>query len=989
MKLKPNKAQFSKRSLLLATCLIVTTLATPGLAQEQGSSPQIENLSAEPGFNMNAAFTQRDSLIAIISPAAGDSVVALPVKLVARLAGGVNPGGFRARLNGKDITALFRRSVTCGISVCDLSATVQPVDGLLKGSNELSVEFRSDGLVSGRDAKVFTVAVNPPTANAGSDQRAKNGRLVVLDGTTSSHGNAGNSLAHAWGLIHRPPGSRAELDDPNSPRPAFTPDKNGIYIAQLIVSKDQGFTSDPDTATITVTANEPNFIEVQTHFFDGNGYGILVLPNNYSSLVPESQTGLHVVVLDRAAVRTYGLPKAFTGSTLVNDLTGFLNQNAADNTKLVIFSTYSGLGVDPSSLAPLLEQFGATTEFRNLHDPALPFSLIGVRGLRPGQAYQAWGKGTPGANLSGRLTLDSQNNYAFTQFDYYINFELTPSPNLSKGGPRIAIGTQTYAPQIPAGSAGGFLMVVVDRAAPTSSPVNSSLVYSTNGGASGIDALISDLKNNTTEDKLIFITSYGLPFPDQPDITYQIGQLIQEAGGTNEIIQSIDYTNPGDTYSLVGSAGPDAALSLPPFTASESSTILPGAPSGAIRGVLGLGRRNNWYRPIASDLTQVVNLDFYRILAQPWQGFPVLTGNQLNALEWISAQLCGCNNIRESYEDTNIDINTRAIRLSVMKPPSNPAPSFDAADFSAVQGQLLTEMKYVADIRRLNRNLTQLWNAQQSNIGLLLGNAGAKVKASLPPLPGEGVVPSIIEDLSEFLLAAIAAIPTGESAFAPMLGALSAGFDFGVNLANTLDGNGTADISTTVANIEAQAADHFARQLTAQGTMFDMIYEDWGRMQALGKALDNPDDRNWSWNGDVTTGQILNILSTSMERSFYRSLMPTAYAIAKIENYPDPTPNGYSAADQQVFRSYSNNTYTGVRLPNGKNEFLILTRWPWNDQPDIGPPSDNLFNYLYGPRPGGLSVYKANLFRHWPFKISNCNNSNADGRGGSGCPSPR
>src|SRR4029079_18566910 len=111
----------------------------------------------------------------------------------------------------------------------------------------------SDGtLDSAPDTTVITVAANnrPPVADAGPDQVAARTATVRLDGSASSDPD-GAALRFAWTLLSRPDGSAAALSDPASANPTFVADRNGTYVAQLVVD-DGAFASAPDTVTITV-----------------------------------------------------------------------------------------------------------------------------------------------------------------------------------------------------------------------------------------------------------------------------------------------------------------------------------------------------------------------------------------------------------------------------------------------------------------------------------------------------------------------------------------------------------------------------------------------------------------------------------------------------------------------------------------------------------------------------------------------------------------
>jgi large repetitive protein len=96
------------------------------------------------------------------------------------------------------------------------------------------------------------VGVNAaPTANAGPDQNAVTGQPVTLDGSASSDPN-GDVITFSWKFLSIAPGSSlsdASIVNPNTPAPSFTPDVDGAYELELLVS--DGTLSDTDTVIVT------------------------------------------------------------------------------------------------------------------------------------------------------------------------------------------------------------------------------------------------------------------------------------------------------------------------------------------------------------------------------------------------------------------------------------------------------------------------------------------------------------------------------------------------------------------------------------------------------------------------------------------------------------------------------------------------------------------------------------------------------------------
>ena len=93
-----------------------------------------------------------------------------------------------------------------------------------------------------------------PVANAGTNQNVTAATLTTLDGTASTDADL-DGLSYTWALISKPSSSNAALSSTTSPKPTFTPDVAGTYVASLVVSdgKDRSL-----TAVVTVIASASN-----------------------------------------------------------------------------------------------------------------------------------------------------------------------------------------------------------------------------------------------------------------------------------------------------------------------------------------------------------------------------------------------------------------------------------------------------------------------------------------------------------------------------------------------------------------------------------------------------------------------------------------------------------------------------------------------------------------------------------------------------------
>lgn len=120
---------------------------------------------------------------------------------------------------------------------------------------DMTLEFRlavsdSEGGSASDDVVVYILNDDPPTADAGEDQRVSEGTLVVLDGTASSDTD-GNINVFSWSQIS---GAPVRLDNSSSLWPTFvTPaiSRTARLEFELVVA-DEGGNTDKDTVTITV-----------------------------------------------------------------------------------------------------------------------------------------------------------------------------------------------------------------------------------------------------------------------------------------------------------------------------------------------------------------------------------------------------------------------------------------------------------------------------------------------------------------------------------------------------------------------------------------------------------------------------------------------------------------------------------------------------------------------------------------------------------------
>lgn len=117
-----------------------------------------------------------------------------------------------------------------------------------------------------------------PVANAGPDIQVELGTQLVLDGSGSIDAD-GDPLTYGWAILSRPAGSSAQLNDVTTRNPNFTPDVEGDFVVQLVVS-DGKSTSLPDVvvihdqarnlAPVSFIGNTPTGVVGEVYSLDGS-----------------------------------------------------------------------------------------------------------------------------------------------------------------------------------------------------------------------------------------------------------------------------------------------------------------------------------------------------------------------------------------------------------------------------------------------------------------------------------------------------------------------------------------------------------------------------------------------------------------------------------------------------------------------------------------------------------------------------------------------
>jgi hypothetical protein len=615
--------------------------------------------------------------------------------------------------------------------------------------------------------------------------------------------------------------------------------------------------------------------------------------------------GMQVLVLNRQTLEKIDY-KCFDTST--PDLAFEAYLGGLTNTELVIASSFLQARAPQTDSIFDTTQIGGTgygcapPDFCNI--PKI-YSIIGVPGLSPGQAYETSVGPTvaPGVGdyptLVGVLTQDQFENYNFLpNFQgAFVRFKVIPG-DASGNSASVQIGespnvTTLTPPALPAGWTGGYWLLLLHRY--DLSHVVSSTLYDTYASTSNQDSLAAALQA-TPFDNLIILTSLPSTKTNAPEVpTAKLKAAIDSLGAAGYGLELETGEKLGVAYTLVSTPNASTQTALVPAESIVSSSKYAAqGESGAISGILAQDH-SNLYKPItyihnltraADDTSDTTLYGLYNILAQPSIPWPLpSTSGQGAAYVYLSKQITanfGCTNgsacgdYRSYYTDQNTVNNFCSTEPSSFSPPANPI-GFTAKDYTAMQTQLQIEKKDVCNVLDLHDNVTTLFTQSGLNVGLLLNNAGTEVGSV--GAPTSAVVSMNQLRLTNLLLTLLrfAAIP-GVSQAAGMVQGF---FQFGMAYANSSGVSvvPAAKLNLTVAQLASNSVSNYVAVQSGSDTAFQSILQDWGKLSPVGSNIGNQvPGYVWPVSGNATTN-ILAAFNLSTRTEFYNVLMPVVYSI--------------------------------------------------------------------------------------------------------------
>lgn len=514
--------------------------------------------------------------------------------------------------------------------------------------------------------------------------------------------------------------------------------------------------------------------------------------------------------------------------------------------------------------------------------------------------------------ISGALVLD--NNLAYT-FAYPGRATFSTGTGDSTTQNTITIGATTnglsyQSEQIPDGY-GAFHVVVIYRD-------SLQLVYQNTFNFDQLDSMTRALDDVQTHGNyLVLISSIGNLWHDNwLDRWANVGKAIERLGGTYSLFVSLQS---GDDYSFVGAT--DTTLGNGAAEASSVITrAIKGLPSDAktinsnLRGVLAQDRQGNYsvalsrlkvaskndddsaFADFSSSLIDAISL-------QPPTPWPATdTPGRQAAYSYISSKVLGISSggdLRAGYTNANNKLSFDGWKNTVDNLSCPAGQTFSQVDFTTVQQQLSDELKSVPLIWAYQDNILGVYTDTQSSIGLILDVVHDDVKNSLnPPADAKNETEwQTVFASAQTIIGDLGALAGGPG--------LKLGMDsvfvatkLAATFANDSNGSPLQNVDHTLDELKEQAVENFTAQQTVIANAFDRILTDGARLKNLGTLLEPSSDGSGNgvppkivWDNSQL-GNIQKAVERSLRREVFTKLIGSSFEMGHWTNVAEGSSPG-------------------------------------------------------------------------------------------------
>jgi hypothetical protein len=441
----------------------------------------------------------------------------------------------------------------------------------------------------------------------------------------------------------------------------------------------------------------------------------------------------------------------------------------------------------------------------------------------------------------------------------------------------MQIASNSYTSTLPSGATAGYQVLLTDA---TLTPIaGTPAVFGTNGpDAAAQEQAMADLLTRAQNQPggTVMVQSINRPRPAS-EAAATIGVMLQELGGSQWM--SLSQDGSGD-YALVGN--PDHDVPALSGTAAETSQQWNAGSGGSLQGVL-RRRDDSAWAPMLADAIGTPNYGLAQVVYQAPTAWPQTdTPGKIAATTWMAEQLglvpgpgsCwqpSLPDFRSSYCDDALDTDAVQDELQRLDWPGASA-GFSQAEFTAVQGQLETELDDLGTVRTLFTALNAPFGSPGADPEVDAQEIAGKILAAIPP-PTQSATSAGLS---------LAASIISKSSSLPEVGAVLGPIASILDLAGALTQTAGQpspdwDIQTQADLIGGTVRDRLQAMSGSLGRFEAIFVSDWGKMSTAARDAVGP----WGVSATGITDEE-STLELGIDQWMWTAIAPSAFHLVAI-----------------------------------------------------------------------------------------------------------
>ncbi|KAM9987664.1 hypothetical protein ACTFIZ_003010 [Dictyostelium cf. discoideum] len=263
-----------------------------------------------------------------------------------------------------------------------------------------------------------------------------------------------------------------------------------------------------------------------------------------------------------------------------------------------------------------------------------------------------------------------------------------------------------------------------------------------------------------------------------------------------------------------------------------------------------------------------------QIVSEEPESFPAYTsGDLLASYQYLSniATSYFSDDIRSLYTSINVSLQTF---LGIVTNATCPSSIKSTADFSNVQNQIETELKYAIDVRLVFENYSGFYSKLFSQGSANLTNLANLINVDMSS--SQTVNANYADAITSVFYSLISEIPVGGSIIANIG---QSAVEWG-ELISQSNYQGASTYQVTLSQLYNHLNTNYENEMANAQSMKDTILQDWGMMKKTYALCFLPTNNPSSLNmNGLDFEKISDVASTAYEISMIQMLLPTTYQI--------------------------------------------------------------------------------------------------------------